>query len=231
IFMGRVGCCAPDAVGGEARALRRVGVVSSSGDPRMPGPLIDAFRQRLRELGYIEGKNIALELRFAEGKLERIPGFVEELTRQKVDALVVSSVPAVRAAERTSSTVPVVMLITVDPVATGIVTSLTRPGGNITGITSLARDLRREGLEWLKAAAPEISRVGILWNVEGRVSAAVMKDYEGLGPSRKLQFQSLEVRSDKPDLRGAFQAAVKGGSDALIAVGNPALAHHLKQIA
>ena len=221
----------PDALTGEAPTLRRVGIVSSSGDPRAPGPLIDAFRRRLRELGYIEGQNIALELRFAEGRLERIPGFVEELARRKVDALVVSSVPAIRAAKRTTSDVPVVMLITVDPVATGIVTSLTRPGGNITGITSLARDLRREGLEWLKAAAPKISRVGVLWNVEGRASAAALKDYESLGFGRKLQFQSLEVRSDTPDLRGALQAAVKGGADALIAIGNPALARHLKEIA
>jgi putative ABC transport system substrate-binding protein len=123
------------------------------------------------------------------------------------------------------------MLITVDPVATGIVTSLTRPGGNITGITALARDLRRDGIDLLKAAAPAISRVGVLWNVEGRASAAALKDYESLGFGRKLQFQSLEVRSDAPDLRGALQAAVKGGADALIAVGNPALARHLKQIA
>ena len=225
------GYLTPEARAGEAPALHRVGVVSSSGDPRAPGPLIDAFRRHLRELGYVEGQNIALELRFAEGKLERIPAFVEELARKKVDALVVSSVPAIRAAKRTTSDVPVVMLITVDPVATGIVTSLTRPGGNITGITALARDLRRDGIDLLKAAAPAISRVGVLWNVEGRASAAALKDYESLGFGRKLQFQSLEVRSDAPDLRGALQAAVKGGADALIAVGNPALARHLKQIA
>jgi putative ABC transport system substrate-binding protein len=221
----------PGAQAGEGPALRRVGLVSSSGDPRAPGPLIDAFRQRLRDLGYVEGQNIALELRFAEGKLERIPGFVEELARKKVDALVVSSVPAIRAAKRTTSDVPVVMLITVDPVATGIVTSLTRPGGNITGITALARDLRREAVDLLKGVAPAISRVGVLWNVEGRASAAALKDYESLGFGRKLQFQSLEVRSDRPDLPGAFQAAGKGGADALIAVGNPALARYLNQIA
>ncbi len=214
----------------EAPSLRRVGLVSSSGDPRSPGPLIDAFRQRLRQLGYIEGQNIAIELRFAEGKLERIPGFVEDFAKRKVDALVVSSVPAIRAAKRTTSDVPVVMLITVDPVATGIVASLSRPGSNITGIAALARDLRREGVDLLKTAAPGISRVGVLWNVEGRASAAPMKDYEALGFGRKLHFQSLEVRSDAPDLPGAFQAAAKGRADALIAVGNTALARHLKQI-
>jgi putative ABC transport system substrate-binding protein len=216
---------------GEAPPLRRVGLVSSSGDPRAPGPLIDAFRQRLRELGYVEGQNLSLEMRFAQGRLERIPGFVEEFAKRRVDALVVSSVPAIRAAKRTTSSVPVVMLITVDPVATGIVPSLSRPGGNITGITALARDLRREAVDLLKVAAPGISRVGVLWNVEGRASAAPMKDYEGLGFGRKLQFQSLEVRSDSPDLPGAFQAAAKAGADALIAVGNTALARHLKGIA
>jgi putative ABC transport system substrate-binding protein len=232
IFLGLLAIYpASNARAGEAPALRRVGVVSSSGDPRAPGPLVDAFRRRLRELGYVEGQNIALDMRFAEGKLERIPGFVEELARKKVDALVVSSVPAIRAAKRTTTAVPVVMLITVDPVATGIVTSLTRPGGNITGITALARDLRRDGIDLLKGAAPAISRVGVLWNVEGRASAAALKDYESLGFGRKLQFQSLEVRSDAPDLPGAFQAAAKSGADALIAVGNPALARHLKQIA
>ncbi|HEY1268938.1 MAG TPA: ABC transporter substrate-binding protein [Candidatus Binatia bacterium] len=216
---------------GEAPSLRRVGLVSSSGDPRSPGPLIDAFRRRLRELGYVEGQNLSLELRFAQGRLERIPAFVEEFAKRKVDALVVSSVPAIRAAKRTTSDIPVVMLITVDPVATGIVKSLSRPGGNITGITALARDLRREVVDLFKTAAPRISRVGVLWNVEGRASAAPMKDYEGLGFGRKLQFQSLEVRSEAPDLQGAFQAAAKADADALIAVGNTALARHLKEIA
>ncbi len=226
LFLSAGSLCA-----GEAPPLRRVGLVSSSGDPRAPGPMVEAFRRRLRELGYVEGQNLALDLRFAEGRLERIPGFVEELTRRRVDALVVSSVPAIRAAKRTTSDVPVVMLITVDPVATGIVTSLARPGGNITGMTSLARDLRRGALDLLKGALPSISRVGVLWNVEGRASAAAVKDYESVGSGRKLQFQSLEVRGDTPDLQGAFQAAVKGRAEALIVVGNPALARRLKEIA
>jgi len=219
------------AFAGETPAIPRVGLVSSSGDPRAPGPLIDAFRQKLRELGYVEGKNVALELRFAEGKLDRVPGFVEELARQNVAALVVSSVPAIRAAKRATSTVPVVMLITIDPVATGIVASLSRPGGNLTGISSLNRDLRREALDSLRDAAPTAARIGVLWNSEGRASAAAFKDYEALAPSRKIQVQSLEVRSATPDLEGAFQAAVKARAEALIAVGNPALSRHLKRIA
>jgi putative ABC transport system substrate-binding protein len=219
------------ALAGDAPALPRVGVVSSSGDPRTPGPYIDAFRQKLRELGYVEGKNIALELRFAAGKLDRVPGFVEELAQQNVAALVVSSIPAIRAAKRAAANVPVVMLVTIDPVATGIVASLSRPGGNLTGIASLNRDLRREALDLLRDAAPAAARIGVLWNVEGRASSSAVKDYETLAPTRKVQFQSLEVRSDSPDLDGAFQAAVKARAEAFIIIGNPALARHLKEIA
>lgn len=215
----------------DAPPMPRVGLVSSSGNPRAPGPFIDAFRQKLRELGYAEGKNIALDLRFAEGKLDRVPSLVEELARQNIAALVVSSVPAIRAAKRATSAVPVIMLITVDPVATGIIASLSRPGGNVTGITSLNRDLRRDALDLLREAAPSATHIGVLWNTEGRASAAALKDYEALAPSRKIQFQSLEVRSAAPDLEGAFRAAVKGRADALIVVGNPALSQHLKQIA
>src|SRR5204863_9587363 len=147
-----------------------------------------------------------------------------------VAALVVSSVPAIRAAKRAAA-VPVVMLITIDPVATGIVASLSRPGGNLTGISSLNRDLRREALDSLRDVAPAAARIGVLWNIEGSASAAALKDYDALAPSRKIQFQSLEVRGAAPDLEGAFQAAVKARADALIAVGNPALSRHLKQIA
>ncbi|HTM08054.1 MAG TPA: ABC transporter substrate-binding protein [Verrucomicrobiae bacterium] len=215
----------------DAPPIPHIGVVSSSGDPRSPGPFIDAFRQKLRDLGYAEGKNVALDLRFAEGKLDRVPSLVEELARQNVSALVVSSMPAIRAAKRATSAVPVIMLITVDPVATGIIASLSRPGGNITGITSLNRDLRREAIDLLREAAPSAARIGVLWNTEGRASASALKDYEALASTRKVQFQSLEVRGAAPDLEGAFQAAAKGRAEALIVVGNPALSRHLKKIA
>jgi putative ABC transport system substrate-binding protein len=219
------------AFAGDAPALPRIGVVSSTGDARTPGPYIDAFREKLRDLGYVEGKNIALELRFAAGKLDRVPGFVEELAQQNVAALVVSSIPAIRAAKRAAANVPVVMLATIDPVATGIVASLSRPGGNLTGIASLNRDLRRDAFDSLREAAPAVTRIGVLWNVEGRASSSALKDYETLVPTRKVQFQSLEVRSASPDLDGAFQAALKAHAQALITVGNPALARHLKEIA
>ena len=231
LLLALVTLAAASAAAGEPPAVPRVGLVSSTGNPREPGLFIEAFRKRLRELGYVEGKNIDLNLRFAEGRLDRVPGLVEDLARQNVAALVVSSVPAVRAAKRTTSSVPVVMLITVDPVATGIVASLSRPGGNVTGIASLNRDLRRETLDMLRDVAPSAERIGVLWSIEGRAAAAPLKDYEALAPSRKIKFQSLEVRGGAPDLTGAFRAAAKGRAQAIIIVGNPALSRELKQIA
>jgi len=209
----------------------RVGLVSSTGDSRAPGPLVEAFRQKIRDLGYVEGKNIQIEYRYAEGRLDRIPGMVEELIGLRVDALVVSSVPAIRAAKRAATTVPVVMVVSIDPVTTGIIESLARPGGNITGIVSLSRNLRKQGLELLKETVPGISRVAILWNSEGRASATPIKDYEAAANSRRIQLQSLEVRGATADLEGAFQTAVKGKAGALITVSNAALARYPKQIA
>jgi len=211
--------------------VARVGFVSSTGDSKAPGLLVEAFRQKLRELGHVEGKNIRVEYRYAEGKLDRVPGFVDELVGLKVDALVVSSVPAIRAAKRATTTVPVVMVISVDPVAIGIVKSFAQPGGNITGLVSLNRDLRKQSLELLKEAVPGLARVGVLWNSEGRASATAYKDYEAAAPSKKLQLQSLEVRGSTPNLEGAFQAAVKGRAGALITVSNSALARNFKPIA
>src|SRR3954471_15531921 len=115
-------------VSGQTPPIPRVALVSSAGDPRAPGPLIEAFQQTLRELGYTEGKNIEFDFRFAEGKLDRVPALVEDAVRRNPAALVVSSMSAARAAKRTTSTVPIVMLITADPVAIGMVKSLARPG-------------------------------------------------------------------------------------------------------
>ena len=133
--------------------------------------------------------------------------------------------------KRATTTVPVVMVISVDPVAIGIVKSLAQPGGNITGLVSLNRDLRKQGLELLKEAVPGLQRVGVLWNSEGRASATAFKDYEAAAPPKRIQLQSLEVRGSTPNLEGAFQAAVKGRAGALITVSNAALARYPKQIA
>src|SRR4030095_9527436 len=127
--------------------IPRIGYVSGTGDTNNPGPNIEAFRKGLRQIGYIDGKNIVVEYRYAEGKSERLPGFVTELVQRKVDVLVVIALPAIRAAKQATKTIPIVMVTNVDPVGAGIVDSFARPGGNITGLTLLTRDLSGKRLE------------------------------------------------------------------------------------
>ena len=142
--------------------IPRIGYPSTR-DQSSPGPLVEAFRQGLRDLGYIDGKNILLEFRYAEGKLERLPSLVAELVELNVDVLVVPVLPAIRAAKQATKTIPVVMISNADPVALGLVDSLARPGGNITGISTLSRDLSGKRLEVLMEAIPGISRLAALW--------------------------------------------------------------------
>ena len=142
--------------------IPRIGFLPASGDANNPGIHVNAFQQGLRDLGYIEGKNILIEYRYAEGKVDRIPGLVSELVQLKVNVLVVGSPGAVQEAKRATKTMPIVMVITQDPVAAGYVDSLARPGGNITGLTRVTRDLSGKRLELLKEAVPSTSRVGVL---------------------------------------------------------------------
>ena len=148
--------------------IPRIGYVRVVGVPSIPGPNVEAFRQGLRDLGYVEGKNILIEYRYAEGKRDRVPSLVAELVQLKVDVLVSPDGPAIRAAKQATKTIPIVMVINQDPVATGLVDSLARPGGNITGISRLTRELSGKRLELLTEVVPGISRVGILWDPSAR---------------------------------------------------------------
>ena len=197
--------------------LPRIGFVSglSASDP---GPNLEAFRQGLRDVGYVEGKSILIEYRYAEGTLNRVPGIVDELVQSKVDVVVTAFLPAIHAAKQATTTIPIVMVTTVDPVATGIVDSLARPGGNITGLATLSRDLSGKRLELLQEAVPRMSRVAVLWTPENPGAAISFKEYEGLAPALKIPLQSLEVRGSNPDFAAAFQTAVKGHASALIVI-------------
>lgn len=211
----------------QSAKIPRIGYVGGTDDPRTPGPFVDAFRQGLGDLGYIEGRNILIEYRSAEGKQDRYPSLVTELVQLKVDVLV-SAIPGViRAAKQSTKTIPIVMVTPVDPVATGLVDSLARPGGNVTGITRLTQELSGKRLELLKEVVPGIPRVGVLWT-QGTTG---LKDHEAAARALKIQLQSLEVRGPNPDLEGAFQAAAKGRTSALITVRNPVLNRQRKQIA
>jgi ABC-type uncharacterized transport system substrate-binding protein len=211
--------------------IPRIGYVSGAGNPTNPGPQIEAFRQGLRDLSYIEGKNILVEYRYAEGNFDRVPGLVAELVRLKVDVLVATFSVAIRAAKQATKTIPVVMVTQQDPVAIGIVDSLARPGGNITGLTRLGRDLSGKRLELLTEVVPGISRVGVLLDMSTPGPGIGLKEYEAAARAQKIQIQSLEVRGPNPDLEGAFREAGKKRARALITITNAVMTHHQKQIA
>jgi ABC-type uncharacterized transport system substrate-binding protein len=209
--------------------IRRIGYVSGSG-PVTSDPRFDALRQGLRDLRYIEGKNILIEYRYAEGRQDPIPSLVAELVQLEVDVLVSPSLPAIRAAKQATKTIPIVMVFNADPVATGIVDSLARPGGNITGLTRLTRDLGGKRLELLKDVVPRISRVGVLWDADEASAAIGFKEYQTAARALKIQLQSMEVRGPKPDLEGAFRDAAKEHARAIIAIRNGLLNLHLERI-
>ena len=211
--------------------IPRIGYVSGTGDPSNPGPYVEALRQGLRDLGYIDGKNIVIEYRGAEGKLDRIPSLVADLVQLNVDVLVVPIPGAIRAAKQATKTIPIVMVAGVDPVATGLVDSLARPGGNITGLATLAQDLSGKRLELLTEVAPGLSRVGVLRNPDDQSAVIAFKEYEAAARSLKIQLQSLDVRVPNRDLEGAFQTAAKGRASALITVTTAALFLQQKRIA
>jgi putative ABC transport system substrate-binding protein len=148
----------------------------------------------------------------------------------KVDVLVSGDSSTIRAAKEATKTIPVVMITNEDPVATGIVDSLARPGGNITGISRLTRELSGKRLELLKEAVPGLSRVGILWDATSEGSKTSFKEYQAAARGLKIQMQSLEVRGPSPDLNGAFESAVKERASALIVIGNFLLNRHRKEI-
>lgn len=172
----------------------RLGFVSSSS--RDQSPREDAFRRGLRELGYVEGKNVVIEYRYAQGKSDRLPALVAELVRLKVDVIVTSGAPPViRAAQQATRTIPIVMPgVVVDPVMAGFVASLARPGGNITGLTDIDSELHPKRLELLKQAFPKISRVAVLWPLPQQEQAG--KELEATARALKLQIQSVVVPRD-----------------------------------
>ena len=208
----------------------RIGYLTSFGAPSQRQ--IDAFRQGLKDFGYIEGKNILIEYRHPEGNLGQAPDLVAELVQLKVDVIVATDPTAIRAAKQATKTIPIVMLTNQDPVATGLVDSLARPGGNVTGITRLTRELSGKRLELLKELVPRVLRVGVLWVRPTPLGLGTgFQNYEAAGDAVKIQLQSLQVSRPNPDLEGAFQAAAKGRVSALITVTNAVLSPHSKKIA
>jgi putative ABC transport system substrate-binding protein len=177
--------------------------------------VLEAFRQGLGKLGHVEGQNFAIESRWAEGKYDRLPGLAAELVLLKVDVILAVAVPAIRAAKEATSTIPIVMAIVVDPVATGLVASLARPGGNITGLSNMAPDLVGKQLEMLKEVVPTASRVAVLWNPANPGNAPQMRAAEVAARTMGVRLQPVDARNPN-DLDSAFAAMTKERAGALL---------------
>src|SRR5262245_54526058 len=214
----------------QSKKIPRIGYARFIGPTAPLGPNIEAFQRALRDLGYIEGANIAIEYRSADGKPDRIPSLVAELVNLKVDVLISGDDPTIRVAKQATKTIPIVMLVNQDPVATGLVDSLARPGGNITGISRLTRELGGKRLELLAEVVPGLERLGVLWDASSEGSKISFKEYQAAALALKLQLQSLEVRSPKPNFDDAFQSAVKGRAGALVTIAGGLLNRYREQI-
>jgi len=216
---------APLAAEAQPVKVPRIGVLSpgSSG----PSPLFDAFRQGLRELGYVEGQNIRLEYRFAETRLERLSGLATELIDLKVDVILAINSTAAQAALNATKAIPIVFTWVADPLS--LVKNLARPGGNVTGLTTITTELSGKRLELFKAVLPGISRIAVLWNSANPVATAVFREMEGASARLGVQLYPMGVRGSS-DLEDAFKAAVWARASALFVVEEGTLFPHRARI-
>jgi len=219
--------CGAMAQAQQPTKVPRIGYVG----PATTDPRTASFRQGLRDLGYMEEKNILVEYRYVGGRLDRFPDVVAELVQLKVEVLVAVPFQAILAAKQATKTIPIVMVTTLDPVATGVVDSLARPGGNITGLARLTRVLGAKRLELIMETAPKISRVAVLWAADDEGSAIGFKDYEAAARTLNIPLQSLGVRGPNPDLESALGEAAKAPPTALITIRGGLLNRYQKRIA
>jgi len=218
-------------VAAEAQQPKKVpgiGYLSTNSSSTKPART-EAFRQGLRQLGYVEGKNIVIEWRYAEGKPDRLPALAAELVRLRVDVIVTGGPVPTRAAKETTSTIPIVMAQDNDPVGSGFVASLARPGGNITGLATLAPELSGKQLELLKEIVPRLSRVAVLGNSINPVNAQMLREAEIAARAFKVQLQYLDVLDPK-DIETAFRAASKERAEAVLALPSFLLNSQRKQV-
>ncbi|TAJ96945.1 ABC transporter substrate-binding protein [bacterium] len=209
--------------------VHRIGYLASASGL---GPLEEVFRQGLRELGYVEGKNIFIEYRFAEGKGkgDHLRDLAAELVRLKVEVIVTPSTLDAVAAQRATRTIPIVIALSSDPVGTRLVQSLARPGGNITGLTTLSPELNGKRLELLKEVVPRLSRVAVLWNAASPDKALEFEETQVTARSLRVLLQSLEVRGAK-DFESAFRAATRERTGALLTLTDALTISQLSRIA
>ena len=219
----------------QTKIVPRIGYLSRDlhpADSRAPVPRnLEAFRQGLRQLGYIEDQNIIIEYRYSDGRNERLPALAEELVRLKVEIIVTDSIASARAAKKATTTIPIVMASVGDPIVAGLVNSLARPGGNITGTTDFSAELLGKRLELLKEVVPKVSRFAFLNDMNSAASKPMFKDGQAAAQALGVELQLMEIKLPDPDLEGAFRAMVKQRIGALITgSGNLGSSLHRKKI-
>jgi putative ABC transport system substrate-binding protein len=207
----------------------RIGYLIAT-SPSVIAARIEAFHQGLRELGYVEGKNLVIDYRYSEGKLDRLPALAAELVRLKVDVIVTAGPTDTRAAKEATSAIPIVMTWDYDPVGSGFVASLARPGGNITGLSMLAPELSGKQLELLKETIPKLSRVAVLSPSSQPGYAQVLREMDLAAGALKMKLQYLDVLNLK-DIEAAFHSAGKGRANAVLVLQSPVTGSHRKQLA
>jgi len=206
----------------------RIGFLGNS-TAALEANLVGPFREGLRELGYVEGQSLVIEYRWAEGRYERFPALIAELLTQRVEVIVTAGVPASLSVKKATTSVPLVMVAVGDPVATGLVASLARPGGNITGLTSTADEIEGKRLELLREVIPKLSRVAVLWNPENPGLLPSLKEIGAVAQGLALKLQALEVRT-AGDLDRAFNAIVRERPGALHVMGDRLFLHNRQRI-
>ena len=206
----------------------RIGYLGNS-SPALERDFVDAFRQGLRDLGYAEGHNILIEYRWAEGRYDRLPEFAAELVRLKVDVLLTAGTPGALAAKQATQTIPIVMAVSGDAVGTGLVQSLARPGGNITGLTRMTRDLDGKRLELLKEVVPSLSRVAILLNPANPISARGWSEAQSPAKALRLKLEPAEVKAAE-EFEAPFAAIARQRPGGLFIIADQFLLAHQTQI-
>ena len=192
--------------------------------------LVAAFRQELQKFGYVEGQNLNLQLRFADGKFELVPGFATELVNLKVDVIVSAGTVTTSALQRVTSTIPIVMANVLDPVGAGLVKTLARPGGNITGLSSLGGDIGGKHLEMLLSVAPKLSRVAVLLNPGNQSNPLILKSIQSAALKTSAKILPLEART-APEIENAFSAMTQGKAGAVIVARDGFFLGQTRQIA
>src|SRR5262245_25597855 len=212
------------AVQAQQAKIHRIGFLGASSAVALAAR-IEAFRQGLRALGYVEGKNIVIEWRSAEGNLDRLPGLAAELVRLKVDVIVTTGPAPTRPAKEATSTIPIIMAFDNDPVGNGFVVSLAQPGGNITGLSTLAPELSGKQLELLKEIVPKLSRLAVVGNSTIAGNTQALKEVELAAGALGVKIQYQDIKNPK-DIESVFRAAIKGRADAVLVLTNTVFNPH-----